>query len=390
MTQKNGTIVVTGYPYALERYRKVFEFLPYRKEQYLFILPRIWKTKTVVRVPEHDNVILVRAWSYGRSSLLGGPFKGLTPGIVVPLFRLWLSRSKLVLYSCLEPNLLSTLYNGICARIFGIRHVLFTWQNVASRERSRGMKRTISDLIVRLNLFLADGIICGNGKAATIIRSYDAAIPLIICPLSGVDTKAFYPGVEGDWKRRLGIPEYAPVILFAGVLDRRKGLDVLVRACAELRINPRPILLVVGKGSGRQKLELLAEELGMRDYIRFLDWIDHAELPALMNCATVFAYPSVPFGGWEEQFGYSMAEASACGIPVVATRTGSIKEVIKDGETGILVPPHDAAALASALMKILSNKEIGEKMGIRGREHIISHFSHREIAGKISGFLAGF
>ena len=148
--------------------------------------------------------------------------------------------------------------------------------------------------------------------------------------------------------------------------------------------------MIVGSGPQKDYLVALAGEWGLSGKVVFLNWMANSELPGLLNEADVFVYPSVPFGGWEEQFGYAMAEASACGIPVVATGIGAIGEAVKDGITGFLVPPNDIPALRGAITELLENPVLAEQMGLAGRSYIESNFSHRVIAEKISKFLNNF
>ncbi|MDD5016377.1 MAG: glycosyltransferase family 4 protein, partial [Atribacterota bacterium] len=149
-------------------------------------------------------------------------------------------------------------------------------------------------------------------------------------------------------------------------------------------------LIIVGTGPEKEKLIRLVNELGISERVIFLDWMKNDELPALLNSADIFVYPSTPFGGWEEQFGYAMAEASACGVPVVATQTGSISEVIKNGQSGILVDPNSPDQLAEAINKVLSDDNLKKQMGEHGRKYIIENFSHQVVASKISDFLRSF
>ena len=169
-------IVITGYPYAYPYYFKAFEYAE-NKDDLIFILPKHWEAKggkvKIDLASRNDFKIYgLSAWSYGRMSLLGGLFKGWMPSICLILPYLRLKYDPRVLYSCLEPNLLSTLYNGFFAKLFGYKHILFTWQNVAPEKRMSGLKLKLSNTLVKLNLALSDGIICGNTKAAEIIRKW--------------------------------------------------------------------------------------------------------------------------------------------------------------------------------------------------------------------------
>jgi L-malate glycosyltransferase len=385
-------IIVTGYPYAYPYYFKVFEYLK-NKEDYIFILPKYWEAKKgKVKIDLHGKpgfkIYGAKAISYGGRSLFSGLFKGWMPQIALKLavFRLKLAPG--VLYSCSEPNLFATLYNGIFAKIFGYKHILFTWQNVAPEERMSGLKLRLSNFLVRLNLAFSDGVICGNQKAAEIIKRFAAhrsQFKVLVCPLAGVDIEKFKV-VD----REPGTTSHEPkTILFYGALEERKGVNILIQAFSKIT-NPDSRLVIIGTGPEKEKLINLAGELGINDRIIFHDWMKNEELPAILAKSEIFVYPSLPKGGWEEQFGYAMGEASACEVPVVASRTGSIDEVVKDGETGILVEPANVDELSLALIKLLNDNELRRKMGRKGREYISNNFSHEIVADKINNFLNEF
>ncbi len=387
-------IIVTGFPYAFPYYFKVFEYLQ-KKEDFIFILPKLWLAKAgKVRIklepkPEFSTYGL-KAVFYGGHGL-GGLFKGWLPGLLFLLPYLRIKYGNGVLYSCSEPNLLTTLYNGIIAKLCGFKHVLFTWQNIAPEARMSGLKLKLSNALVRLNFRLASGIICGNEKAQKIVSSFRFPVSrTIVCPISGVDTEKFRPGIMSNWRQKLELANGEKLILFYGALDKRKGLDVLVSAVNILSHKLSAInykLVIVGTGPKSESLKSQVQSLKLQDRVIFLDWMPNDQLPALLNAADVFVYPSVPAGGWEEQFGYAMAEASACDIPVVATRTGSINEVVADSKSGLLVEPNNPEQLEGALAKLLSDDDLRKQMGGFGREYVVKNFGHKVVASKIESFL---
>jgi glycosyltransferase involved in cell wall biosynthesis len=385
-------IVVTGFPYAFPYYFKVFEYLQ-NKNDFVFVLPKFWiakkgkmqfKLEPKVNFPTYG----LKAVSYGGHSFRG-LFKGWLPGIFFLLPRLKSKYHSKILYSCSEPSLLTTLYNSIAAKIFGFKHVLFTWQNVTPKSRMRGLKLRLSNTIVKLNLRLADGVICGNKKAELIIKEFNKNIRTIICPIAGVDIEKFKPSIASDWREKLRLSPDQKLILFYGALDARKGLDDLLKSMSRLPSTGWH-LLIVGAGPKREELLKLVHNLGLQQSVTFIDWMKNDELPALLNAADIFVYPSVPSGGWQEQFGYAMAEASACQVPVVATHTGSIDEVVADGRSGILVRPNDPEELAQAITRLVLDDNLRRRTGEYGRKFVTENFSHQVVASKIEKFLNGF
>ncbi|OGN31821.1 MAG: hypothetical protein A3I92_02885 [Candidatus Yanofskybacteria bacterium RIFCSPLOWO2_02_FULL_43_10b] len=392
-----GKIIITGYPYAYPYYFRVFGYAGNKKD-FIFILPKLWKAKAGkvkinLEAQEGFNTYGLSAVSYGGRGWRG-LFKGWLPSLIFLLPYLKLKYKSQILYSCSEPNLLTTLFNGILARLCGLKHVLFTWQNVPPEQRMRGIKLKLSNALVRWNLRLAAGIICGNRRAEGIVRKLQPKnynLKTIVCPLSGIDTEKFRPSplTANHWKDKLGIGN-GKMILFYGALEKRKGLDVLLRAFRILNQKLTTMsykLVLVGTGPEKENLKLQTTNRKLQTNTVFLDWMPNNELPALLNAADVFVYPSVPFGGWEEQFGYAMAEASASEVPVVATKTGSIEEVVLDGQSGVLVEPNDSEQLAEALLKILQDPILSKQMGEAGRRYVVVNFGHQVVAEKIMRFL---
>jgi glycosyltransferase involved in cell wall biosynthesis len=149
-----------------------------------------------------------------------------------------------------------------------------------------------------------------------------------------------------------------PVIVFLGRLRKYKGAQHAIRAMAQvLGQVPGARLDVVGDGPYRRDLEALAASLGLGAHVRFLGALPHGDKVRALNAAQVAACPS-PKEGW----GLTVIEANACGVPVVASRSPGLVESVKDGETGILVPHGDPAALAGALVRLLTDRSLRLRM----------------------------
>jgi glycosyltransferase involved in cell wall biosynthesis len=150
----------------------------------------------------------------------------------------------------------------------------------------------------------------------------------------------------------------APVVVFLGRLRKYKGAQHAIRAMALVRKDvPGARLDVVGDGPYRGALERLAASLSLSEHIRFLGALPHAGKVEALNAAQVGVMPS-PKEGW----GLTVIEANACGVPVVASRSPGLVESVKEGETGILVPHGDAAALAAAVVRLLEDRPLRLRM----------------------------
>jgi glycosyltransferase involved in cell wall biosynthesis len=152
--------------------------------------------------------------------------------------------------------------------------------------------------------------------------------------------------------------------LHVGTLQPRKNLRLLVDAWAMLRERMQipPKLLLAGKrGWLYEPLVRSVEEQGLGDLIRFADYVERVDLPALYSGALALTFPSL-----FEGFGLPALEAMSCGTPVIASSASSIPEVV--GDAGLLLDPHDAAAWAAAVERLVSDSEARRDMSRRGLE----------------------
>jgi glycosyltransferase involved in cell wall biosynthesis len=164
-----------------------------------------------------------------------------------------------------------------------------------------------------------------------------------------------------------------PIVAYAGRLAPEKGVDVLLRAFARVRAQLTGTrLLIVGDGPERDRLRALAAELGLGpEEVSFLGHLPHAELERRLDVAWVQAVPSL----WDEPFGNVTTEAMMRGTAVVASAVGAQPEIVHDGETGFLVPPGDAHALAGALVRVVGDRALAERFGLNGRGIALREFA---------------
>jgi glycosyltransferase involved in cell wall biosynthesis len=125
----------------------------------------------------------------------------------------------------------------------------------------------------------------------------------------------------------------------------------------------------------------MAGELGLGTRIRFLGDVPATAMPGLSRRAAVVVVPSVPSKGVEEATSISVLEAQACARPVIASSLGGLREIIVDGETGILFPPGDATALADAITHVLADAGDASRLGVTAAANVLQHHSH--IAGAL-------
>jgi len=215
---------------------------------------------------------------------------------------------------------------------------------------------------------LASRIIVLNARMQRELKVIAYPAARTVCIPNGVDSDCFRPHAERlRLRRELGLPE-GPVVLYTGRISPEKGVEVLVRAFAQLRSPASPALCILGDGPARQRIERLVRGLGLQGAITLLP--ARADILPWYQAADVFVMPS-----FHEGMSNSILEAMACALPVVATAVSGTAELVRHGESGLLVPPGDPASLAAALDDLLGDPGRARDMGIRGRGIVRTQYS---------------
>ena len=248
----------------------------------------------------------------------------------------------------------------------------------------------LSSFIERTAYEGADAVIAvSEGMRQDVLRSYPSIDPAKVKVVhNGIDTQLWQRNRDPETVRRHGVDPDKPAVIFVGRITRQKGLPYLLRAAAQLPPDVQLVLLAGAPDTPEIKAEvegLIAELREQREGVVWIpDMLPRAEVTAMLSAATVFVCPSI-----YEPLGIVNLEAMACELPVVATATGGIPEVVVDGETGWLVPieqvqdgsgvPIDpdkfVADLAAALNEALSDTARADRFGLAGRQRAIEHFS---------------
>jgi phosphatidylinositol alpha-1,6-mannosyltransferase len=186
----------------------------------------------------------------------------------------------------------------------------------------------------------------------------------------GVDNLRFHPGCGGEQVRKgLGL-EGVPVVACVSRLVSRKGQDTLIRAWPRvLAAVPSAMLLLVGGGPDRERLEVLASAFGVRSSVVFTGPVPWADIPPYVDAADVFAMPcrTRRFGLEPEALGIVTLEAAAVGKPVVVGDSGGAEDTVRHGETGYLVDPYNPVAVGVRIAGLLTNPVQAQAMGEAGR-----------------------
>jgi glycosyltransferase involved in cell wall biosynthesis len=193
---------------------------------------------------------------------------------------------------------------------------------------------------------------------------------------NGIDTKIFYPipkNKKHALRNSLGLPENATLVIFTGRLVSYKGLPVLLRAWkCFAKTQPNTILLLVGGGS----VDIHNCETELREYVRSngLQGTVHfcgevRNVHEYLQASDIFVFPTE-----KEAFGIALIEAMACGLPVVATPVGGSKDVLIQGQNGLLIKPRDEGELRLVLDRLVSDKVYAETLGQSAFETVRSNF----------------
>ncbi|MBI5885197.1 MAG: glycosyltransferase family 4 protein [Deltaproteobacteria bacterium] len=190
----------------------------------------------------------------------------------------------------------------------------------------------------------------------------------------GVDTAVFTPPVAAVSKEAFGIPAGKAAVLFAGRLVSHKGIYVLLWAALRLKADGLldRLVFVMAGGGGKGELQRMAREMGVAAAFHFTGHVPYDRMPELYAACDIFCLPSTMKESIQEQFGYVLAEAMACGRPVVASRVGGIPEVV--GGAGLLVTPGDFNDLADKLTSLITNAELRAGLGAAARKRALELF----------------
>ncbi len=224
----------------------------------------------------------------------------------------------------------------------------------------------------------ATAVVANSEGLAALARQFAPDQPVEIIP-NGVDAARFTPQGPEQAGEALGACEAGGSLnlLFVGRVVWQKGLDVLLEALAGLPPDLRNglSLTIVGDGPAREALNAQAARLGLSGCVVFQGWLGREELPMAYRAADVFVFPSR-----DEGMPNVVLEAMAAGLPVVATRIAGSRDLVVEGETGVMVASEDAPALSAALAQLAADARLRRRLGEAGRRRVVECFSWQAVA----------
>lgn len=269
---------------------------------------------------------------------------------------------------------------------FGIPLAVMVWDNIPfNMERNPARRELKQRVAANGDVFLVH-----TERTRRMLDMEGVSAGQVVKFNPGVDLDLFSPG-KGP-REALGLAEDEFVILFVGWLLPRKGVHFLIFALRELLNDPalksrRVRLLIVGSSPGAERVERLIARVGVEHACTFAGSLPYNRMPEAFRAADLFVLPSIATPEWQEQFGMSLLEAMACGVPVISTLTGAIPEIA--GESAVVCQPNDFFALYGALKRLILDPAERADLGAAGRARAEAHFGLQEYARALSDVYDG-
>ena len=253
------------------------------------------------------------------------------------------------------------------AALWGVPHVatFHTLAEVKRMARAGEREPLLRTAVEERVAGAADAIVVSDGHERDLLERLYGATPgrVHVIP-GGVDLDRFKPVGRAEARKELGL-NGEQVLLFVGRLDPLKGVELLLQGAALLEERHNIRIIIVGGDLERDpevpRLTSLAAELGIADRVRFEGAVPQERLPWYYGAADLLVAPS-----YYESFGLTVLEAMACGTPVVAARAGGLRSLVRDGETGYLVPWHCPDSFAQRIEVLLAHQDLRDRMGHAG------------------------
>ena len=274
----------------------------------------------------------------------------------------------------------STFFASKAAQEAGVPLVL--WQETFAPMRAPGSlyQRVFETTAGRRIRGILQASIPRTTKARAYLRRLGIP-PESIAPWvpSGVDVETFAPRRSQHAPEDFGWQPDVRVLLLVARLDRTKGVDLALHALAAVRRStPEIRLLVAGSGPELPNLRRLIVALRLEGEVRLLGRCSREELRSLFNMAEIILSTSR-----KDLLPFSLMEGSACGRPCVATDVGAVRDIVADGETGLVVRQSGAHALSDAILSLLRNEDLRGTFGAEARRRMEKYFAFPEVAKRL-------
>lgn len=261
------------------------------------------------------------------------------------------------------------------------------YENRPAKERFNFFQRILVDTFTKKYIDYANKVFYLNNGALKNIHKLgiDDNNKLIkfLWGIYGVDVNEFCPSKNIKPK---GIND--KIILYVGRLVHEKGIKYLLESFKKVHKRfPNAQLVFIGSGDLKSHIEEFRKNNNLENYIVLKGSIPNKDLPAYYQHATIFVSPSITIKKWEEQVGMTNIQAMSCGLPVVSTTSGGIPEYVPNKIAGLLVPERDSDRLSSAIISLLDDNRLRDRLSIQAREYAIKHYDLKNNVKKAEDYI---
>lgn len=221
----------------------------------------------------------------------------------------------------------------------------------------------------------ADVIVTISSYLKNYVRAINPKAEIMVIP-NGVTKQQFSASRDLDLRRSLGFDNNDKIIISASRLVEKNGISDLIEAQKYLRLDNIK-LMIVGTGKLEKELRFKTTQLNLNKKVKFIDIVEHNQLPAYLGIADVFVRPSL-----SEGLGTAFLEAMAAGVPVIGTPVGGILDLIKDGETGLLCNVGDPKDIAQKIETVIDNDDLRQKLISNAKRAVDENYDWDVIASR--------
>jgi phosphatidylinositol alpha-1,6-mannosyltransferase len=341
--------------------------------------------RAAAEVVGQDNTAPFRITRFRSGRAPGGPLRMLSSGIACRRF-LASVRPDWILLMDLHAQMLAKVTAGLSAsRLPAMAAVLHgsEFHHLTVGRRARWLARPALD---RCKVFLVNGRVALDRLTRYGGSAWERrAVPIGAGVTNDLLRESPAPERQSKLRELWDLPADADVLLTVARLIPLKGVELVLRMLAELNgeDGERPYYLVAGEGPDRTRLEELTETLNLKDRVRFIGFVRGQQLVDLYDLAAVYVQMSHEIGGQVESLGITYLEAAARGLPTLGFLHGGVPDVVRSGETGLLVPEKDLPAACTALKKLLEDPELRRRMGKAGQDWVRQEHTWEAVAGRV-------
>lgn len=288
----------------------------------------------------------------------------------------------------------NSLYNAgaaMACRKLGLPYVMFFDADQIAEldfmgKPLTGLLRWRAVNLLRYNLGAARRVVCVSDIAKDhLMKNWDVPADKLVVLPNAVDVKRFQPDPELGAQTRASLSLTAhPLLVFVGSFYQWHDIATLLKAFAVvLKTHPDARLILVGDGTERERMTNLSVDLGIAQAVQFTGFVGREDVVRYVNAADIAV---VPVPKMEREMWLSpmkLFEYMASGKAVVASAMGQVRDVVKDGGNGLLVPPGDESALAEAVNRLIEDVSLRERLGMQAREDAVRYHSWEQYLSRL-------